>query len=108
MEREATAPQPPTHVKMSGNLLAWYAVREGNIIGYRIYKKNPGGTFCPGILAAFRNLSEKALLTSDASQARYYVTAVNESGKESAPSSIVKYQKALLKTEGFLLFLIVD
>ncbi|WP_337134541.1 class F sortase [Priestia megaterium] len=88
LEREATAPKPPTHVKMSGNLLTWYAVREGNIIGYRIYKKNPGGTFVH--IGSVSEFERKSFADSDASQSRYYVTAVNESGKESAPSSIAK------------------
>ena len=88
MEREANVPQPPTHVKMSGNLLTWYAVREGNIIGYRIYKKNLGGTFVH--IGSVSEFERKSFADSDASQARYYVTAVNESGKESAPSSIAK------------------
>ncbi|WP_285768045.1 sortase [Peribacillus sp. SI8-4] len=88
LEREAQLPDAPANVKISGNLLTWYAVREGNIIGYRIYKKEPGGTFTH--IGSISEYERKSYVDKNASKALYYVTAVNEYGQESTPSSIAK------------------
>lgn len=87
-ENEAKLPDSPTNVKISGDLLSWYAVREGNIIGYRIYKKVPGGTFTH--IGSISEYERKSYVDKNASKAHYYVTAVNEYGQESAPSSIAE------------------
>ncbi|MCK1994665.1 class F sortase [Peribacillus muralis] len=88
LEDEAKLPVTPTNVKISGNLLTWHAVREGNIIGYRIYKKVPGGTFTH--IGSISEYERKSYVDKNSSNAHYYVTAVDEYGQESAPSSMAK------------------
>lgn len=88
LENKAKPPVTPKNVKISGNLLTWYAVREGNIIGYRIYKKQPGESFIH--IGSISEYERKNYVDKNTSNAHYYVTAVNEYGQESAPSSIAK------------------
>ncbi|CAH0251331.1 hypothetical protein SRABI96_03186 [Peribacillus sp. Bi96] len=88
LENKAKPPATPTNAKISGDLLTWYAVSDGNIIGYRVYKKQPGGTFTH--IGSISEYERKNFVDKNATNAHYYVTAVNEYGQESAPSSFAK------------------
>jgi len=65
-------------LKASGSTLAWGAVNESDIIGYRVYTE--GGSKVASIRAGTG-------LSYPAKNGTYYVTAVDIAGKESAPSN---------------------
>ncbi|MFB5660355.1 hypothetical protein [Alteribacillus sp. HJP-4] len=69
------------------NFVTWHAVREDNVIGYRIYKEKEEGEFehVDSISA-----HERKSYTESNNMGAYYVTTVDEGGLESAPSIIVE------------------
>lgn len=68
---------------VSGTTLAWSPVAESDIIGYRVYKTEAA----PVKVASIKNGTS---LGYTASPGSYYVTAVDISGNESAPSNTVQ------------------
>lgn len=88
LEVEPPIPAAPTNVQIAGNFISWHAVREGNIIGYRIYKKEQNGSFVH--IGSVSEYERKTFEDKNTKGARYYVTAVNEYGKESGPSVLAK------------------
>jgi sortase A len=77
-------PDAPTNLSVSGNFLSWHAVRDENVVGYRIYKADAYGVYKQ--IESVSNLERKSFTDPDASSSSYYVTAVNIFGNESAPS----------------------
>ncbi|QFT90217.1 Penicillin-binding protein 1F [Bacillus sp. THAF10] len=83
-----SAPGKVNGVSLSGSTLKWAASSEKDVIGYYVYyAKNSSST--PSKIAAVqagKDLNTKISQNSGV----FYVTAVNASGKQSAPSSTVK------------------
>ncbi|WP_273851501.1 class F sortase [Guptibacillus spartinae] len=77
-------PDAPTNLSVSGNFLSWHAVRDENVVGYRIYKADAYGVYKQ--IESVSNLERKSFADPDASSSSYYVTTVNIFGNESAPS----------------------
>ncbi|MEE6131990.1 sortase [Priestia aryabhattai] len=88
LESEPPTPTAPTNIQIAGNFISWHAVREGNVIGYRIYKKEQDGSFVH--IGSVSEHERKTFEDENTKGARYYVTAVNEYGKESVPSTLAK------------------
>ncbi|WP_286170852.1 class F sortase [Bacillus sp. NTK071] len=88
-EKEVTVdpnkvPDAPTNVTASGNFLSWHAVRDENVVGYRIYKANQNGSYKQ--VESISSIERKSYTDENASTSSYYVTAVDIFGNESAPS----------------------
>lgn len=83
-------PESPSNVKAAGSFISWYAVRNQNIIGYRVYKmeKNSGIYHQLASVSAYerKNIAD----TKMQADSSYYITAVDRYGQESAPSETVK------------------
>ncbi|MCA0970994.1 class F sortase [Halobacillus litoralis] len=77
----------PTNVKVSGAFVTWYAVREENIAGYRVYESRDGGETFEKVASVSQH-ERKAYSDPKASEYQYYVTTVNKDGQESTPSPI--------------------
>ncbi|EAR66796.1 hypothetical protein B14911_27355 [Bacillus sp. NRRL B-14911] len=80
-------PPPPEHVKISGGLLTWHAVRSGEISGYRIYSSTENGDFIHA--ASISSHERKSMVIDNEEATSFYITAVSSSGNESKPSEIV-------------------
>ena len=78
------APDAPTNVNASGNFLSWHAVRDENVVGYRIYKADQNGSYKQ--VESISSIERKSYTDENASNSSYYVTAVDIFGNESAPS----------------------
>ncbi|TGB01650.1 class F sortase [Halobacillus salinus] len=85
-EPKETVPSP-TNVQVSGAFLTWYAVREDDIAGYRVYESRDGGETFDKVASVSQH-ERKAYSEPKASEYEYYVTAVNKDGTESEPSTI--------------------
>ncbi|WP_038559256.1 class F sortase [Terribacillus saccharophilus] len=72
-------PQAPTEVKKSTNALSWHAVRDEDIVGYRIYKLDGEKRELVTSVAAF----ERKNISIDNQDATYAVTAVDMDEQES-------------------------
>ncbi|KMM37084.1 class F sortase [Guptibacillus hwajinpoensis] len=77
-------PDAPTNVNASGNFLSWHAVRDENVVGYRIYKADQNGSYKQ--VESISSIERKSYTDENASTSSYYVTAVDIFGNESAPS----------------------
>ncbi|MGG1686679.1 sortase domain-containing protein [Pseudalkalibacillus sp. NRS-1564] len=84
-------PDAPTNLSVSGNFLSWHAVRDENVVGYRIYKADAYGVYKQ--IESISNLERKSFSDPDASTSSYYVTSVNIFGNESAPSKKMTPEK---------------
>ena len=84
-------PDAPTNLSVSGNFLSWHAVRDENIVGYRIYKADAYGVYKQ--IESISNLERKSFSDPDAQTSSYYVTSVNIFGNESAPSKKMTPEK---------------
>ncbi|MCA1038236.1 class F sortase [Bacillus infantis] len=80
-------PPAPDHVKISGGLLTWHAVRSGDISGYRIYSSTENGDFFHA--ASISSHERKSLVIDNEEATSFYITAVSSSGNESKPSEII-------------------
>lgn len=85
MSDNGKTPGAPS-VSGKGKTISWSSPSDGDIVGYRIYRSN-GGSF-----------SKVSSIKADGSfsyatdgKGKYYVTAVDIAGKESAPSTIIEY-----------------
>ncbi|WP_079477980.1 class F sortase [Halobacillus salinus] len=85
-EPKETVPSP-TNVQVSGAFLTWYAVREDDTAGYRVYESRDGGETFDKVASVSQH-ERKAYSEPKASEYEYYVTAVNKDGTESEPSTI--------------------
>ncbi|TFD95878.1 class F sortase [Jeotgalibacillus sp. R-1-5s-1] len=74
-------PSVPENVELTGNLLKWYAVRDKEVVGYRIYQKQEDGTF--DYIDSVSYFERKSLVIED-EQGVYAVSSVAIDGKESA------------------------
>ncbi|MGA9287618.1 MAG: sortase [Anaerobacillus sp.] len=88
-EKQVTAdpnevPDAPTNLSVSGNFLSWHAVRDENVVGYRIYKADENGSYKQ--VESISSIERKTYSDENASTSSYYVTAVDIFGNESAPS----------------------
>ncbi|WP_084599539.1 class F sortase [Pontibacillus chungwhensis] len=81
VEKELEAPQK---VEVNGTFVTWHAVRDKDVIGYRVYRSADGETFEK--VASVSSFERKNYTDPDASEYTYYVTAVDENGNESEPS----------------------
>lgn len=78
--------ETPTEVELQGNLLTWHAVRQEDVIGYRVYEIIDGKeTHIKSIPSHARKSIE---VMNEA--ASYYVTAIDQHGNESHPSAMTK------------------
>ncbi|MDG5471724.1 class F sortase [Jeotgalibacillus sp. ET6] len=73
-------PTVPTNVALTGNQFSWYAVRDQEVVGYRIYKELEDGT--KEKIESVSYYERKSLIVEDP-EAVYSVTAVSIDGKES-------------------------
>ncbi|MCD5324509.1 MULTISPECIES: class F sortase [Pontibacillus] len=78
----------PEQVEVNGTFVTWHAVRDENVIGYRVYRSKDGETFEK--VASVSSFERKNYTDPDASAYTYYVTAVDEDGNESKPSNRAK------------------
>ncbi len=81
-------PDAPTNLSVSGNFLSWHAVRDDNVVGYRIYKADENGSYKQ--VESISSIERKTYSDENASTSSYYVTAVDIFGNESAPSNKFK------------------
>ncbi|WP_345240552.1 sortase [Pontibacillus salipaludis] len=85
VEKELEAPEK---VEVNGTFVTWHAVRDEDVIGYRVYRSADGETFEK--VASVSSFERKNYTDPDASEYTYYVTAVDENGNESKPSKKAK------------------
>ncbi|REK61283.1 MAG: penicillin-binding protein [Brevibacillus sp.] len=87
----AGAPAAPTNVTavQSGKqvTLSWKSGGEADLIGYRIYRANGSNGFVR--VATVKDPAVLSYTDASANGGRYYVTAVDITGQESAPSAAV-------------------
>lgn len=86
IQKEAP-PASPESVEINGTFVTWHAVRNENIVGYRIYRgdKNGGNFEKVGSVSAHER---KSFTDENAEKHTYYVTAIDAYGQESEPSEI--------------------
>ncbi|KIL43730.1 class F sortase [Jeotgalibacillus campisalis] len=82
-EELAYEPTVPTNVSLAGNQFSWHAVRDQEVVGYRIYKELEDGT--KEKVESVSYYERKSLIVED-SEAVYSVTSVSIDGKESDPA----------------------
>ncbi|WP_100012725.1 class F sortase [Lentibacillus sediminis] len=85
-EPDTEPPAAPENVEISGNFVTWHAVRDENIAGYRVYRSEDDGEF--EHVASISEHERKTYTDEEATEHRYYITAVNLAGQESEPSEI--------------------
>ncbi|TSB47189.1 fibronectin type III domain-containing protein [Alkalicoccobacillus porphyridii] len=86
-EQEEERPDPPTNVEVRGTFVSWHAVREDDIVSYVVYRDGTDDEFEEvGRVAANER---KTFVDPDAGGHRYYITSVDEAGRESEPSEVV-------------------
>ncbi len=73
----------PVRLTSTGTAITWSVAAEPDIIGYRVYRTG----IVPAKIASIKSGS---VLSYPAAEGDYYVTAVDISGNESAPSNIVQ------------------
>ncbi|UOQ45381.1 sortase [Halobacillus salinarum] len=77
----------PDHVEVSGTFVTWHAVRDKQVIGYRVYRSKDGENFEK--VASVSSYERKNYTDPHASEYTYYVTSVDQDGSESDPSKKV-------------------
>lgn len=88
IEQKVDRPDQPTNVKVTGNFISWYAVRNENVVGYRVYRGTKDNKFKQ--IASISAFERKNYTDKNASKYEYYVTSVDQYGQESKPSEIVQ------------------
>ncbi|WP_421383731.1 sortase domain-bontaining protein [Bacillus salacetis] len=89
---EQLLPQPsaPAHVEYDLGSISWHAVKNDNIMGYRVYKKGPSDEKFKH-LASISDHERKNFYDDNAEKGtQYYVTSVTIAGTESEASKIVE------------------
>ena len=89
MERQKEMlPDSPTNVEIRGTFVSWHAVREERVVSYVVYRDGKGDEFEEvGRVAANER---KTFVDAEASRHRYYITSVDEEGRESEPSKVAE------------------
>jgi sortase A len=77
-------PVAPEAIQISGNLLTWHAVRNPDIIGYRIYRDSHDGKGQQ--IGSVGSNERKSFAGVEPENFSFFLTAVNIYGEESAPS----------------------
>ncbi|QFT90573.1 Sortase family protein [Bacillus sp. THAF10] len=83
-------PSSPTNVVVHDGYVTFHAVREVDIVGYRVYRAGEDGAF--DLVTSISSHQRKSYTDSEARNYTYYVTAINKQGGESEPSEITKYR----------------
>lgn len=86
MAKKEVKLEVPTNVALNGNLLTWHAVRQDDVIGYRVYEVADGKT---NHIESIPSHARKSLEVTN-EQATYYVTTIDRLGNESKPSEKIK------------------
>ncbi|MFD1176143.1 transglycosylase domain-containing protein [Paenibacillus puldeungensis] len=90
---DGKAPSAPTSVSISSGgssvTVSFHKNSEKDVVGYRLYRSVDGTKYQYTGKAALTGESTSITDSGASSSASYYVTAVDVSGKESAPSAIV-------------------
>ncbi len=86
LEDDGTAPGTVS-LKASGKTLSWTPSPSSDVVGYRIYKSSESGVTKVG------SVKVSQALTLTVQNGKYYVAAVDISGKESTPSNTVQIGK---------------
>jgi penicillin-binding protein 1B len=89
IQDNGSVPSKVTGLKISGRTLSWASHPHHDIIGYRVYAAPNHSKHFTKIASVMATKNLQINIGSGA--AAYYVTAVDVTGKESAPSDIVKY-----------------
>ncbi|WP_079476350.1 class F sortase [Marinococcus halophilus] len=90
---EASDPPPsPDNVSLQGSLVKWHAVRDEDVVGYRVYRQEEGGEDFTRVASVDAHERKSYTETEDGSFT-YHVTAVNADGTESEPSEDVAINK---------------
>ncbi|MCZ0703231.1 penicillin-binding protein [Natronobacillus azotifigens] len=85
IEDDGEAPNAPTSISKSGNVLTWNASSSNDVVGYRIYRANdPDSSF--ELLSSTTDTN----FNVGSGDAVYHVTAVDYFGEESAPSDVLE------------------
>ncbi|WP_298788787.1 class F sortase [uncultured Marinococcus sp.] len=87
-EEASDPPPPPENISLQGSLLKWYAVRDEDIVGYRVYRQEEGGDDFTRV-ASVDEHERKSYTETEEGTFTYHVTAVNADGTESDPSKDV-------------------
>jgi penicillin-binding protein 1B len=87
LKENGKIPAPPAIHLANGTTITWQPHSEHDVIGYRVYRTGQGGT--PPQVAAVVKAGKTLSFAKLQPGATYYVTAVDISGKESAPSNTV-------------------
>lgn len=87
-EQKEVRPDSPTNVEIRGTFVSWHAVREDGITSYVVYRAGGDDEFKEvGRVSANER---KTFVDADTGSHRYYITSVNEAGRESEPSKITE------------------
>ncbi|EZP76508.1 glycosyl transferase family protein [Parageobacillus genomosp. 1] len=87
LKENGKIPAPPAIQLVNGTTITWQPHPEYDVIGYRVYRAGQDGT--PPQVAAIVKAGKPLSFAALQPGAIYYVTAVDISGKESAPSNAV-------------------
>ncbi len=90
LKENGKRPDPLT-IQFTNGTLKWSPHRERDVIGYRVYRAEREGT--PFRVVATIKSGQTLSFTDHTASGIYYVTAVDITGNESAPSNIVSKQK---------------
>ncbi|MFK3938050.1 hypothetical protein ACI2JA_11160 [Alkalihalobacillus sp. NPDC078783] len=81
-------PDSPTNVEINGTFVSWHAVRDDGVVSYVVYRDGKDNEFEEvGRVAVHER---KTFVDSDAAKHRYYITSVDEAGRESEPSELAE------------------
>ncbi|MDN4524528.1 class F sortase [Fictibacillus fluitans] len=90
-QQNAKRPISPDHVSVEGTFVSWHAVRDKDIVGYRVYKGKKNKPFKH--VASISAYERKTYTDQEAEKYSYYVTSITKQGMESKPSSIIHPEK---------------
>lgn len=88
LKENGKRPDPPV-VQLTNKKLTWAAHREPDVIGYRVYRAEQEGL--PFQVVATLKSETSLSFTAPSATGVYYVTAVDISGNESAPSNLISF-----------------
>ncbi|WYP25915.1 hypothetical protein NSQ54_16555 [Alkalihalobacillus sp. FSL W8-0930] len=87
-EQKEVRPDSPTNMEIRGTFVTWHAVREDRIASYVVYRAGMNDEFEEvGRVGANER---KTFVDADTARHSYYITSVDEAGRESEPSKITE------------------
>lgn len=88
------APDSITNLTLANQLLSWPKHYENDIIGYRIYRGHPESSDYQ-LIALIKGSQVTSYQVNSAEPYSYYITAIDTTGSESAPSNIVTTENSI-------------